>query len=93
MIDFIRNKYNLDLEPINEFSEYQNNIMVTDLYQVLMSIKEFQFNDGILQGDVLDLINDLDEQKTGFVNLDEFKTQLDKSITDNRYNLRLESKV
>ena len=77
MIDFIRNKYNLDLEPINEFSEYQNNIMVTDLYQVLMSIKEFQFNDGILQGDVLDLINDLDEQKTGFVNLDEFKTQLD----------------
>jgi len=77
VIDFIRNKYNLDLEPINEFSEYQNNIMVTDLYQVLMSIKEFQFNDGILQGDVLDLINDLDEQKTGFVNLDEFKTQLD----------------
>jgi|TARA_B110000285_G_C14694828_1_gene410752 hypothetical protein len=36
----------------------------------MIGVKEFAYNDGILQGDIMDMINELDDLMKGYINLD-----------------------
>ena len=72
----------------------EDKIRVDDLFSTLEAIPDIIIGpEGLKKGDLIDLVNEFDVNKDGFVDLKYFKQHIDKWIRNDSNNLLLVSNV
>ena len=85
-----------DFGALLKGQDFKDNGLISrgDFYQTIMSIPEFtETENGLLPGDVMELLREYDPDNTGYIDLQELKDRLDDVIPDYRYRITLKSKV
>mmetsp|Transcript_39062 Transcript_39062/g.59521 ORF Transcript_39062/g.59521 Transcript_39062/m.59521 type:complete len:235 (+) Transcript_39062:1662-2366(+) len=84
-----------DIGPLLKGQDYDDDgfILRGNFYQTLLSFSEFEERKGIMQGDILDLMNELDPKGTGKIQLEKFKYEVDPYIGPQHLKINLTSRV
>ena len=64
-----------------------------DLFRTIMGIPEFTEDNGLKEGDVMDLLNEYDDRMSGYVALQDIRDRLDPNIKSHKCKIVLRSRV